>query len=114
MSINLLLNVSFGIFAFLPQGWVFMILIMLLESFIMSELLCKSKLNRRITAIVFFSNLISGLFGIITTMIINGGWVLVVWFPWVSSHEIDFSSTHALIGFMVFYFVAFIAYLQRQ
>ena len=53
MSINLLLNVSFGIFAFLPQGWVFMILIMLLESFIMSELLCKSKLNRRITAKVF-------------------------------------------------------------
>lgn len=108
MSINLLLNVSFGIFAFLPQGWVFMILIMLLESFIMSELLCKSKLNRRITAIVFFSNFISGIFGIVTTMIINGGWVLVVWFPWVSSHEIDFSSTHALIGFMVFYFVAFI------
>jgi len=108
MSINLLLNVSFGIFAFLPQGWVFMILIMLLESFIMSELLCKSKLNRRITAIVFFSNFISGIFGIVTTMIINGGWVLVVWFPWVSSHEIDISSTHELIGFMVFYFVAFI------
>lgn len=53
MSMNLLLNVSFGIFAFLPQGWVFMILIMLLESFIMSELLCKSKLNKRITSIVF-------------------------------------------------------------
>lgn len=31
--VNLLLNVSFGILIFMPQGWLFMILIMLLESF---------------------------------------------------------------------------------
>ena len=106
--IDLLLNVSFGIFAFLPQGWLFMILIMLLESFVMSELLCKSKLNARITAVVFFSNFVSGLFGIITTMILNGGWWLVVWFPWVSSHEVDLSAPNAFFVLIIFYLIAFV------
>lgn len=41
-------------------------------------------------------------------MIINGGWMLVVWFPWVSSHEIDLSASNALMGFIVFYLVAFV------
>ena len=108
MSPSLMLNVSFGIFAFMPQGWVLMILILLLESFIMSELLCKRKFTRRITASVFCSNFISGLFGFIITLIINGGWMLVVWFPWVSSHEIDLSAPNALVGFIVFYLVAFV------
>ena len=92
----------------MPQGWVFMILIMLLESFIVSEFLCKRKFTSRITASVFCSNFISGLLGIIITLIINGGWMLVVWFPWVSSHEIDLSAPHALVGFIVFYLVAFV------
>ena len=77
--VNLLLNVSFGILIFMPQGWLFMILIMLLESFISSELLCKRKFDGRITATVFFANFVSGLFGIIITLILNGGWWLVVW-----------------------------------
>ena len=72
--IMLLLNVSFGIFAFLPQGWVFMILIILLEAWLMSRWLCKKRLDRRITGTAFLSNFVSGLAGIITTMILNGGW----------------------------------------
>ena len=83
-----LLNVSFGIFAFLPQGWLFMILIILLEAWLMSRWLCKKRLDRRITGTAFLSNFVSGLTGIITTLILNGGWILVVWFPWVSTHEI--------------------------
>ena len=70
--VNLLLNVSFGILILMPQGWLFMILIMLLESFISSELLCKRKFDGRITATVFFANFVSGLFGIIITLILNG------------------------------------------
>ena len=102
------LNVSFGILAFLPQGWVFMILIMLLESFVMSELLCRKVLNGRITGTVFLSNFISGITGIILTLILNGGWWLVVWFPWVGSHEIDLSVPNALWGLILFYLVAFV------
>ena len=106
--VNLLLNVSFGILFLMPQGWMIMILIMLLESFISSELLCKRILNGRITAIVFLANTISGLFGLIITLILNGGWWLVVWFPWVSSHEVDFSLPNALTGFIIYYIVAFV------
>ena len=103
-----LLNVSFGIFAFLPQGWVFMILIILLEAWLMSRWLCKKRLDRRITGSAFLSNFVSGLAGIITTMILNGGWILVVWFPWVSTHEIDLSSRDGLLGFCVIYLIAFV------
>ena len=86
-----LINVSFGIFAFLPEGWLFMILIMLLESFILSKLLCHKKIDKQIYISIFGSNIISGAVGIITTLALNGGWILVVWFPWVSSHEINIS-----------------------
>jgi hypothetical protein len=105
---TLFLNVSFGIFAFLPQGWVFMILIMLLESLVMSELLCRKVLNGRITGTVFLSNIISGIAGIIITMILNGGWWLVVWFPWVGRHEIDLSAPNALWSLCLFYLFAFV------
>ena len=103
-----LLNVSFGIFAFLPQGWMFMILIILLEAWLMSRWLCKKRFDRRITATAFLSNFVSGLTGIITTLILNGGWILVVWFPWVSTHEIDITSPDSLLGFCVIYLIAFV------
>lgn len=105
---NLLLNVSFGILILMPQGWMIMILIMMLESIIASELLCKLILEGRVTATVIFANIISGLFGIIITLMLNGGWWLVVWFPWVSNHEVDFSIPYALTSFIIYYFVAFV------
>ena len=37
-----------------------------------------------------------------------GGWWLVVWFPWVSSHEVDFSIPNELTGFIIYYIVAFV------
>ena len=36
-------------------------------------------------------------------MILNGGWWLVVWFPWVSSNEVN-----GFKGLAVFYAIAFI------
>ena len=50
----------------------------------------------------------SGIIGIATTMILNGGWFLVVWFPWVSSHEINISKSENLKGLIIFYIVAFV------
>ena len=96
-----LINVSFGIFAFLPEGWLFMILIMLLESFILSKLLCHKKIDKQIYISIFGSNIISGAVGIITTLALNGGWILVVWFPWVSSHEINISEPGNLLIFVL-------------
>ena len=68
-----LINVSFGIFAFLPEGWLFMILIMLLESFILSKLLCHKKIDKQIYISIFGSNIISGAVGIITSCLVSVG-----------------------------------------
>ena len=56
----------------------------------------------------FTSHFISGITGIILTLILNGGWWLVVWFPWVGSHEIDLSVPNALWGLSLFYLAAFV------
>ena len=104
-----LLDVSFGIFAFLPQGWIFMLFIILIEYFITTRYLKNKWHDQKILFVTTLSNTISGLFGIITTMILNGGWFLVVWFPWVSDHEINLNKAGALKYLIIFYLIAFLA-----
>ncbi len=101
-----LLNVSFGIYAFLPQGWIFMITIILLECLGMSKLLNKTWYHKKIFKTAVFSNLISGVVGFIGSMILNGGWWLVVWFPWVSDYEVR--GTEGMKSLIIFYGIAFI------
>lgn len=104
----ILLDVSFGIFAFLPQGWLFMAFVILMESVIMSKILNGRWFNKRTYAVTSLTNLVSGTVGIITTLILNGGWFLVVWFPWVSCNEIDISKKRYLRELIMFYIAAFI------
>ena len=103
-----LLNVSFGIFAFLPQGWVFMMLIILLETCIMSKALTKKWIEMRVFVSALVSNGVSGIFGIVISMILNGGWWLVVWFPWVTSHEVNVYEPRALMGLIIYYVAAMV------
>lgn len=103
----MLLNVSFGIYALLPQGWLFMMLVILCEAVLMSRFLAHSSKNTRIYLSALFSNAVSGLFGIITSLKLNGGWWLVVWFPWVSGHEVNIGNKAELACFLVYYFIAF-------
>ena len=105
---HLLLNVSFGIYAFLPMGWLFMAFIIVGEAFLMSKYLIQQKFNNRIWCSAAISNIVSGVIGIITTMILNGGWWLVVWFPWVSSHEVNIQNFNQLLFLIVYYFAAMI------
>lgn len=88
-----------------------MIFVMLLESFILSKRLCHKRYNFSIYSAIFISNIISGVIGIITTMILNEGWLLVVWSPWVSSHEIDISNPKNVLWLAIFYLIAFVATL---
>ena len=44
----MLLNVSFGIHAFLPMGWLFMAFIIVGEAFLMSKYLIQQNFNKRI------------------------------------------------------------------
>lgn len=105
---QMLLNVSFGIFAFLPMGWLFMAFIIVGEAFLMSKYLIQRKFNKRIWGSAAISNIVSGVIGIIITMILNGGWWLVVWFPWVSSHEVNIHNPIHLLGLIIYYFAAMI------
>ena len=101
----ILLNVSFGIFAFLPQGWLFMAFVILIESVVLTKLLRHKWYDKRIYGTATLTNLISGITGIVVSMKLNGGWWLVVWFPWVSSKEVNAENINWLI---VFYACAFI------
>jgi hypothetical protein len=103
-----LLNVSFGIYAFLPLGWMFMAFIILLECWMNSELLLDELFNKKIWVSTTITNIISGLIGIGLSMILNGGWWLVVWMPWVSKNEIDLSNPKELMAISIYYGIAFI------
>ena len=104
----ILLNVSFGIYAFLPQGWIFMAFVIFLECLVMTRLLMQKWLDKRIYGVSTLTNIISGLFGIIISMILYGGWYIVVWFPWVSSNQFDLSTPNALQELIIFYLSAFV------
>ena len=55
----------------------------------MSQILSRKSLNIRIIAPVVVSNIVSGALGAAVSKAINDGWMLVVWFPWVSGVEVD-------------------------
>lgn len=103
-----LLNVSFGIYVFHPKGWAFMAFVILCEAIILSKYLIHKRYDKRIYLTELLSNIVSGIAGIITTLHLNGGWWLVMWFPWVSSHEVNVKEHDELIGLIIYYVVAFI------
>ena len=102
------LNVSFGIYAFLPMGWLFMAFVILGEGFLMSWHLIRKKFDKKIYLTAALSNIVSGAAGIITSLALNGGWWLVVWFPWVSKHEVDIRDPKSLRILVLFYAAALI------
>ena len=102
------LDVFFGIFAFLPMGWLFMAIVIIGEAFFMSIYLIQKKFNKRIYISATVSNIVSGAIGILTSLALNGGWWLVVWFPWVSSHEVDVHDPKQLWILIIYYFIALI------
>jgi hypothetical protein len=103
-----LLNVSFGIFAFQPLGWLFMAFVILFEGLVMTRLLAPKWFSARIYRVTAWTNMISGVVGIILSMLLNGGWYLVVWFPWVSENEVKVTQKGSLQFLIVYYAVAFL------
>src|SRR5438477_12264451 len=103
-----LLDVSFGIFAFMPEGWLFMAFIILIECFTMTRILLPKAFDKRIFLVTTLTNVISGVVGIFISMVLNGGWWLVVWLPWVSRHEIHLSQKGEVQALIVYYVAAFV------
>jgi hypothetical protein len=102
-----LLNVSFGIFAFTPLGWLFMAFVILFEGLLVTRLLLSKWFDIRIYRVTAWTNIISGIIGIIISILLNGGWYLVVWFPWVSEHEINLTRDGSLQFLIIYYAAAF-------
>ncbi len=103
----ILLNVSFGIFALMPLGWLFMAFVIILEAVVLTRLLTPQWFSGSIYRVAAWTNMISGILGFITTLVLNGGWFTVIWFPWVSNNEIDLSVEDAMQFLMIFYAIAF-------
>ena len=95
-----LYNVSFGILLLLPPGWIIILLTLLIESLIISKILNKRYYNKRIYIVIIVSNLISGAIGFVGSLLLNGGWWLVTWFPWVSNNEVRSSQ---LLEFVIYF-----------
>lgn len=101
-------NVSFGIFAMLPLGWMLIVFFILLECVLMSKSLNRSWFNKKIVGTTILSNLTSGIIGILTTMIINVSWILVIIIFHEVNYEINISSSEELHGLIKFYLVSFV------
>jgi len=69
-------------------------------------LLTKKWKNKRIFITVTLSNIISGFIGGLISMLLNGGWWLVIWLPWVSDNEVNIET--GLNGLIIYYLLAFI------
>lgn len=102
------LDVSFGIFILHPLGWLFMAIVIFGEAFLMSRYLTHKNHDSRVYLSAVSSNAVSGIIGIIISMILTGGWWLVVWFPWVSSNEVDIHDPIQWKVLVIYYLAALV------
>ena len=106
----LLLNTAyFGKYASLPMGWLFMACLLAIEIVVLSQILSRSYFNPRIAFVALISNVVSGIVGAYTSIAINGGRLLTVWLPWVSSHEVNLENDEELFSFVLYFAVVFVA-----
>ena len=72
-----LFNVAFGILLFLPPGWIVILLVLIIESVIVSRILEKKWFDKILIKSVICANLVSGIVGVAATMNFNYGLWLV-------------------------------------
>ena len=104
----ILLDLSFGLFAFAPEGWIFMVFVIILECLVMTRLLLPKWYNKKIYLITTLTNIISGLLGITISMTLEGVRSLVIWFPWVGNKEFPLIENEGVRRLIIFYSIAFI------
>ncbi len=105
----LLLNSTyFGKYASLPMGWLFMALLLAIEVVVMSKALANAYFVSRVAVAALISNVVSGIAGAYTSIAINGGRMLTVWLPWVSSREVNTENEEELLSFFLYFALAFV------
>ncbi|MGI5078175.1 hypothetical protein [Treponema maltophilum] len=98
------LNVSMAILILMPQGWAIISGILSLEVSLFYFFLKRKYKLKELFWRLAVSNLVSGISGFALSLVLNGGWLGVFWFPWVSSHEIQFMSQF----FILYFFIIFV------
>lgn len=101
-------SASFGKYATMPMGWIFMVCIIIFEAVLMSKILKPRKFDFGIMFSSAISNVASGAIGAAVSKAINDGWMLIIWFPWVSQLEVDTTNTNSLFEFALYLAAAFI------
>lgn len=99
------MNVSMAILILMPVGWAIITAILFLETLLFYLFLKKEHQFKKLLWRLAVSNLVSGVFGFVLSLMVNGGWLGVFWFPWVSSHEITFMSSYFIIYFIAVFIV---------
>lgn len=106
----LLLNTTyFGKYASLPMGWFFMACLLAIEIVVMSQILDRKYFNSKIAFTALVSNVVSGIVGVYTSTALNAGRLFTVWFPWVSSREVNLENDEELFSFVIYFAAAFVA-----
>lgn len=104
----LLYTASFGKYASHPLGWFVILLVIIAEGIIMSQFLENKKFEPRIMFPCCVSNIVSAIAGAMLSKVVNNGWMLVIWFPWVSSVDIDINISGSFLTFITTLVGAFI------
>lgn len=99
----------FGKYASLPMGWLFMACLVAIEIVVMSQILDHAYFKSKIAFSALMSNAVSGIIGAYTSIAISGGRLFTVWFPWVSSKEVEPSNDEELFSFFLYFACAFVA-----
>ncbi len=99
---------SFGKYASMPMGWIFMAAIVLIEALVMSYVIRAKRFDTGVMLATTVSNVASAVAGSVISKVINDGWMLVVWFPWVSMVEVDTSNSDSLFEFAIYLVGAFV------
>ena len=80
------------------MGWLFMALLLAIEVVVMSKALANAYFVSRVAVAALISNVVSGIAGAYTSIAINGGRMLTVWLPWVSSREVNTENEERIIS----------------
>jgi hypothetical protein len=101
----LIANVSFGIMVLHPIGWLMMFCVIALEALVGAKLCAGTWYAPRLWRVTAGANLASGIVGMVLSTVLQGGWWLVFWIPWVSRKELAWPAQAG--AFMLYYFLAF-------
>lgn len=91
----MLLNVPFGAVLFMPPGWIYIISVIVLESFVASRYLKHKNWDKNLFLVLLSSNLLSGLIGLFIGLFLN--LAIVFWTPIFGRELWDFIASSGIL-----------------